>query len=312
MRHPVPSHRELQERAIELARASKQEKEPYLFVGAVIVDGAGAVVAEACRGQVAAGDHAEYTAIQKIMLPRGLSAVGGTAYTTLEPCTFRGPGKTPCFQHLVDAQIRRVFVGSIDPNVSIRGSGIKELQLAGIEVQLFDSDLTSTIHQLNHPFETHHRRPPGPLDRIVESRGAPADPLEAAFEHLRTENLYMPRREVASIFETGRALVQTDGARVDQRFDVVEITAATVGIVDDYCRRFAAESPRIKREGQLGRHYLTLVVNDPSSCRGEEIARGLAQRLGRLDSGFQPKLDIMLLIGWIACRRFVDLSINRA
>jgi pyrimidine deaminase RibD-like protein len=53
------------------------------------------ILGSAFRGETEPGDHAEFALLQK----KGIAATrfaGATIYTTLEPCTVRGPGKTPC------------------------------------------------------------------------------------------------------------------------------------------------------------------------------------------------------------------------
>jgi diaminohydroxyphosphoribosylaminopyrimidine deaminase/5-amino-6-(5-phosphoribosylamino)uracil reductase len=54
-------------------------------------------------------------------------------YVNLEPCNFHG--KTPpCTDLVISSGIRRVVVGSPDPNPRVRGRGIRQLRAAGITV----------------------------------------------------------------------------------------------------------------------------------------------------------------------------------
>lgn len=95
-------------------------------VGCVLLDAAGAVVAEGWhRG--AGTDHAEVDALSHLA-----SAAGLTAVVTLEPCNHTGR-TGPCAQALIDAGVARVVYALDDPN-PIAGGGADRLRAAGIEV----------------------------------------------------------------------------------------------------------------------------------------------------------------------------------
>ena len=73
--------------------------------------------------------HAEAMAINQ------LETIGNDveAYVTLEPCSFHG--RTPsCAEALINAGIKRVYVGMIDPDSRNNGRGIARLREAGVEV----------------------------------------------------------------------------------------------------------------------------------------------------------------------------------
>lgn len=100
---------------------------PNPAVGAVLVKG-GRVVARGHHSR-AGGPHAEVVAIRAA----GARARGADLYTTLEPCDHFG--KTPpCSMAILEAGVRRVFVGSSDPNPLVNGKGIERLRRAGVEV----------------------------------------------------------------------------------------------------------------------------------------------------------------------------------
>jgi diaminohydroxyphosphoribosylaminopyrimidine deaminase/5-amino-6-(5-phosphoribosylamino)uracil reductase len=112
----------LREAAKGLGRTS-----PNPAVGAVLVKD-GRVVARGHHAR-AGGPHAEVVAIRAA----GRRARGADLYTTLEPCDHYG--KTPpCSMAILDAGVRRVFVGSADPNPLVNGRGIARLRAAGVEV----------------------------------------------------------------------------------------------------------------------------------------------------------------------------------
>jgi diaminohydroxyphosphoribosylaminopyrimidine deaminase/5-amino-6-(5-phosphoribosylamino)uracil reductase len=100
---------------------------PNPAVGAVLVKG-GRIVGRGHHAR-AGGPHAEVVAIAGA----GPRARGADLYTTLEPCDHYG--KTPpCSRAVLEAGIRRVFVGSADPNPLVNGRGIARLRRAGVEV----------------------------------------------------------------------------------------------------------------------------------------------------------------------------------
>jgi pyrimidine deaminase RibD-like protein/NTP pyrophosphatase (non-canonical NTP hydrolase) len=145
-----PSLRRSMKRAVELA--AKCESEPGRLspkVGAVVLK-RGKVMGEAYRGELSPGDHAEFTLLQK-KLP-GKMLEEATLITTLEPCTVRGASKTPCVERVVRSGIRRVLIGTLDPNPIIRGQGHFALQRAGVRVEMFPADLATKLQQLNEAF----------------------------------------------------------------------------------------------------------------------------------------------------------------
>jgi len=114
--------------AIKAAENARGKCSPNPFVGVVIVRD-GLVIATGLT-QAYGFDHAEVNALNKVTD----TAVDAEMYVTLEPCSHYG--KTPpCTQAIIRAGIRTVYIGLIDPNPMVAGSGIKQLQDAGITVQ---------------------------------------------------------------------------------------------------------------------------------------------------------------------------------
>ena len=115
-------------RAIELAKKARGFTSPNPMVGAVIVKDnriIGEGYHERC-GQL----HAERNALASCKE----SPKGAVMYVTLEPCCHYG--KTPpCTEAIIEAGIRKVVIGSRDPNPKVSGKGAKQLRKAGIEVE---------------------------------------------------------------------------------------------------------------------------------------------------------------------------------
>ena len=113
--------------AIQLAKQGEGWTNPNPMVGAVIVKN-GRIIGKGYHKKC--GElHAERNAIASLTE----SAEGATIYVTLEPCCHYG--KTPpCTEAIIEQKIKRVVIGSRDPNPKVSRKGIKMLQEAGIEV----------------------------------------------------------------------------------------------------------------------------------------------------------------------------------
>lgn len=114
-------------RAIDLALAGLGKTSPNPAVGAVVVKN-GRVAGEGYHRK-AGGPHAEIAALRRA----GKKARGADLYVTLEPCCHYG--KTPpCSDAIIASGVRRVIIGTRDPNPLVNGKGIKILKSGGIKV----------------------------------------------------------------------------------------------------------------------------------------------------------------------------------
>lgn len=147
--------REFMELAVEEMLQSRSDHiaKPDPLVGAVIADRDSRLLGKTHRGGLRVGAHAEYTLIDRDLRDQDLE--GASLYVTLEPCTSRGPGKTPCADRIIEARISRVFIGMVDPNPGVTGQGIAGLHKAAVEVGFFDADLRTTIQNANTSFIEH-------------------------------------------------------------------------------------------------------------------------------------------------------------
>lgn len=117
-------------RAIELAKNGIGKVNPNPLVGAVIVKD-GQIISEGYHAKY--GDlHAERNAFRNLKCAE--DAKGAEMYVTLEPCCHFGK-QPPCTQSIIEHGIRKVYVGSNDPNALVAGKGIEQLRQAGIEVE---------------------------------------------------------------------------------------------------------------------------------------------------------------------------------
>ncbi len=129
--------------ALRLAFRGAGRTSPNPMVGAVLVRD-GRIVGTGYHRR-AGGDHAEIVALRRA----GKRARGATLYLNLEPCNHQG--KTPpCTLSLIQARVKRVVVGMVDPNPLVSGRGLRRLRQAGIQVRV--GYLEAECRRLNEAF----------------------------------------------------------------------------------------------------------------------------------------------------------------
>ena len=113
--------------ALELAQKGCGRVNPNPMVGAVIVKD-GRIIGQGHHQQYG-GLHAERNALASC----SESPQGAGLFVTLEPCCHWG--KTPpCTDAILESGIRRVVIGSADPNPLVAGKGVRTLREHGIAV----------------------------------------------------------------------------------------------------------------------------------------------------------------------------------
>ena len=113
--------------ALQLAKKGCGWTAPNPMVGAVVVKN-GQIIGRGWHEKYGQA-HAERNALASCTeLPQGAAM-----YVTLEPCCHYGR-QPPCTNAILEAGIRRVIIGSGDPNPLAAGKGIQILRAHGIEV----------------------------------------------------------------------------------------------------------------------------------------------------------------------------------
>ena len=104
------------------------------------------------RGELRNGDHAEFTFLE--CKNRSVPLDGCILFATLEPCApgARKHPKLGCAERIVNARIRKVWVGVQDPHPKVGGKGFVYLDQEGVDVQWFDRDLQEVIKKENVEF----------------------------------------------------------------------------------------------------------------------------------------------------------------
>jgi pyrimidine deaminase RibD-like protein len=165
------TERELTHLAVELAAHCVSETGKISPKVAAIVVRDGVVLATAYRGELKDGEHAEYTLLER-KLP-DVDLTGATLYSTLEPCTHRNHPKISCTDRVIARKLKRVVIGTLDPNQTIRGLGELRLQDAGIEITRFEPDLVLQLRELNKEFSAQH-----PIRGMQRDAAQTVDPVK--------------------------------------------------------------------------------------------------------------------------------------
>ncbi len=142
------------QRCLELAKKGAGQVSPNPMVGCVIVH-QGQIIGEGYH-EKHGGNHAEVNAINAVADHELLK--DSMLYVTLEPCAHQGL-TPPCSNLIIEKQIPKVLVGTIDPFTEVAGKGIERMKNAGIDVHV--GLLEKECREINKRFFTFHekRRP---------------------------------------------------------------------------------------------------------------------------------------------------------
>ena len=138
-------------RCIELAKMGAGNVAPNPMVGCVIVCN-GEIIGEGYHEKYGE-PHAEVNAINSVANPALLKE--STLFVTLEPCAHFGL-TPPCSDLIVEKQIPKVVIGTIDPFAEVAGKGVEKMRKAGIDVEV--GFLETECRELNKRFFTFHEK----------------------------------------------------------------------------------------------------------------------------------------------------------
>jgi diaminohydroxyphosphoribosylaminopyrimidine deaminase/5-amino-6-(5-phosphoribosylamino)uracil reductase len=131
-------------RALRLAARARGMTSPNPMVGAVIVKNEEILSQDFHKKP--GTPHAEALAIEKAVE----KSKGSTLYVNLEPCCHTEKRTPPCTRAIINAGIKKVVIGVVDPNPKVSGKGIAELERAGVEVK--SSVLEDKAKRLNETY----------------------------------------------------------------------------------------------------------------------------------------------------------------
>lgn len=250
-------------RAIELALKGEGYVNPNPMVGAVIVKD-GRIIGEGYHHKY--GDlHAERDAIASLTE----DAAGATIYVTLEPCCHHGK-QPPCTEAIIDKGIKRVVIGSRDPNPLVAGKGVSILRDAGIEViEDFLKDECDDINPVFFKYIT-TKQPYTVLKYAMTMDGKIATVTGASKwitgEESRNRVQYMRHKYMAIMAGIGTVLA--DDPMLNVRIDGLK---SPVRVIADSGLRIPVDSNIVKTAVK----YRTVVA----FCRSEEGSKAKADAL---------------------------------
>jgi diaminohydroxyphosphoribosylaminopyrimidine deaminase/5-amino-6-(5-phosphoribosylamino)uracil reductase len=242
-------------------------------VGAAALDIAGKVLAVAAH-QCAGEAHAEAALLAQLQ-KQGLLDQTRTLCITLEPCNHQGR-TPPCTEAIIAAGIKRVVIGTSDPNPHVTGGGIERLQQAGIEA--ITGVAENECQQLIHAFayNTKTGKPWITIKRAFNRDGSMLPPAgQKTFTSEKSLILAHQLRKKADVILTGSGTILADNPEF------------TVRHVPDYPskQRFLAIMDRRKRVSQSyldaarQRGFEPIIYGDIESAIKDLAAKGAQDML---------------------------------
>lgn len=278
--------------AIRLAERGLGYTSPNPAVGAVIVKGEEIVG----RGfhRKAGTPHAEVNAIRDA----GERCRGAEIFVTLEPCNHMGR-TPPCTRAIVDAGIRRVVIGALDPNPSVIGGGAEFLRSMGIDVAT--GLLAGECRLILAPFAKSVRKGL-PWVRAktacsLDGRIATRTGHSQWITNEKARGYGQKLRKISDAIVVGRGTVEADNpsltyrpkkrAAMPKRLLRVILDSSLKSPVDSTCFELSNESPTLVASVTAGkdeRHILegkgVEVVELPPDSAGRPDAAALLKYLG--------------------------------
>lgn len=203
-------------RCIEISIKGISLASPNPSVGAVLVY-KGRIIGEGFTSPFG-GSHAEVNCIESVLAINKELISKSTLYVSLEPCSHYG--KTPpCSLLIIDSGIKKVIVGSLDPNPLVAGNGLKMLQEKGISVEY--NILQKECEFANRRFYTFHqkKRPYIILKWAQTPNGyfAPKDDRQFWITSKNTKQLVHKWRTEEMAILIGKETARIDNPRLNAR-----------------------------------------------------------------------------------------------
>lgn len=130
-----PKH--LENMRLALLEAHKCVATPTAYcVGAILTTSSGAILSKGYSRELPGNTHAEQCCLEKLAAQGTELPEGAVLYTTMEPCSERLSGNTPCVDRIIatGGKIKTVYVGVREPDRFVKVNvGLQKLREAGVE-----------------------------------------------------------------------------------------------------------------------------------------------------------------------------------
>ena len=210
-------------------RADPKRVRPNPLVGAVLVAQNGEIVGEGFHQQAGEG-HAEVLAISDA-LQKNTDLSDCVLYVTMEPCSHHG--KTPpCTDLILQHKIRKVVIGTMDPNPMV--SGAKVLSAASVDVEFL---ILPELLELNSVFNINqvYKRPKYLLKSAITLNGKIADQFGNSkwISNVKSRQYVhsILRAHADAILTTAKTVIQ-DNASMNIRIDGMNPEELNLIVID--------------------------------------------------------------------------------
>ena len=103
------------------------------------------------RSEMIEGDHAEYNLFMNKL--GGENHSGDVLFVSLEPCSHDSRLSTiSCSELIVKSHIKKVYMGTFDPDPLVKGEGYTYLVCNGVDVELFEEQFQKELIDINKEF----------------------------------------------------------------------------------------------------------------------------------------------------------------
>lgn len=272
---------ELMMMAIDEAQRARLLAPPNPWVGALIVDDAGVVVAQG-HTQAPGDSHAEVVALRRA----GDLARGSTMVVTLEPCVH--VGRTgPCAEAIIEAGVRRVVVGTVDPDPRVAGHGVTLLRASGVDVEVGVEE--EAVRDQLAPYLWHRTTGrPYVVAKVATTLDGVVAMADGTSQWITSDaarrDAHRVRAESQAII-VGAGTVRADDPALTARLD--DLVMEPLRVVLGHAPPDARVRPCLERQGSLeavldelgGRDVLQVLVEGGPTTTSQFLTAGLVNRL---------------------------------